>query len=50
MRVIMDRTLSSMSCYDWLCLGPVMDAPAWTGCTDWEGQADLQKVQHLMLA
>jgi hypothetical protein len=38
-KVITDGTLSSMSCYDWLRLGPVMDAPAWSGCTDWEGQA-----------
>ena len=38
-KVVMDSTLSSRSCYDWLRLGPVMDAPAWSGCTDWEGQA-----------
>jgi hypothetical protein len=34
-------TLSSMPRYDWLGLDLVMDVPAWSGCTDWEGQNGL---------
>jgi hypothetical protein len=38
---------SSMPCYDWLCLDPVMDVPVSSGYTDWEWVRALDGFQVL---